>query len=113
MFEAMQLALIFTPDGMAKFKAVCESAKDRGGEGIRERVFAAYPWAQEVLEVALARDPEGAYQYICEVAQDVGGPLGSALVAQYRNEVYQIYAWLQGEMDKPRPEIPLLGKGST
>lgn len=111
-FDALNLLALFTDDGMARLKVVVDGAQAGGRDAVRRAVYAQYPFAEEVVEVALARDPEGAYQYILEVAEGYGGPLAKQSVINCRPYVYQIHTWLQGELDKPRPELGVGGRGS-
>lgn len=108
-WDGLKLAAVMTPDGMMQLRRVIETAKDDGADAVRTAVYREYPWAEDMLRVALDRDPEGAFQYVLEVAEESFGAMGVSMASQYRDQVYQIHAWLQGEIDKPRPE--LLGRG--
>lgn len=103
--ELIALGALVTADGMAQLKTVVDNAPDRSREGVRAWVYQNYPWAKELFAVAADRDPEGAFQFVVETAGANFGSIGTSIAVNCRNEVYQIHAWLQGELDKPRPEL--------
>jgi len=109
---ALELMRIFTPDGLAQLRVVVERAGTESPDAARQAVFREYPRFKEVLEVALARDREGAFQYVCEVGEESYGALGLELTRANRATVYQIYDWLQGALDSPAPAVLTGGRES-